>query len=51
MRRSLEDGLEIDDDRERVDVDAVHRYLSEQAYWVMGRSARRSNGSYGSRHA
>ena len=38
MRRELADGLELDDDRERVDVDAVYRYLSEQAYWVMGRS-------------
>lgn len=38
MRRSLGDGLEIDDERERVDVDAVHRYLAEEAYWVVGRS-------------
>ena len=38
MRRELTDGLELDDDRQRVDVDAVYRYLSEQAYWVMGRS-------------
>ena len=38
MRRDLGDGLELDDDRERVDVDAVHRFLSEDAYWVRGRS-------------
>ena len=38
MRRELPGGLELDDERERVDVDAVYRYLSEQAYWVMGRS-------------
>jgi len=38
MRRALPNGLELDDDRERVDVDAVHRYLSEEAYWVTGRS-------------
>jgi predicted N-acetyltransferase YhbS len=38
MRRGLPDGLELDDDRERVDVDAVHRFLSEEAYWVRGRS-------------
>ena len=31
-------GLELDDDRERVDVDAVFRFLSEEAYWVRGRS-------------
>ncbi|HTG48344.1 MAG TPA: GNAT family N-acetyltransferase [Actinomycetota bacterium] len=38
MRRSLPGGFELDDDRERVDVDAVHRFLSEEAYWVPGRS-------------
>ena len=38
MRRELPDGLELDDDRARVDVDAVHRFLSEEAYWVRGRS-------------
>jgi GNAT superfamily N-acetyltransferase len=37
MRRDLGDGYELDDDRERVDVDAVHRFLSEEAYWVPGR--------------
>src|SRR5207247_1778576 len=31
-------GFEVDDDRDRVDVDAVHRFLSEEAYWVRGRS-------------
>ncbi len=38
MRRQLQGGLEIDDDRDRVDVDAVYRFLSEEAYWVRGRS-------------
>jgi GNAT superfamily N-acetyltransferase len=38
MRRSLGDGLELDDDAARVDVDAVHRYLSEESYWATGRS-------------
>lgn len=38
VRRELGDGLELDDDRDRVDVDAVHRFLSEDAYWVRGRS-------------
>jgi GNAT superfamily N-acetyltransferase len=37
MRRELDGGYELDDDRGRVDVDAVHRYLSEEAYWVRGR--------------
>jgi GNAT superfamily N-acetyltransferase len=38
MRRSLDNGYELDDDRDRVDVDAVFRFLSEEAYWVPGRS-------------
>jgi GNAT superfamily N-acetyltransferase len=38
MRRELAHGLELDDDRDRVDVDAVHRFLTEEAYWVRGRS-------------
>jgi len=38
MRRSLPGGYELDDDRDRVDVDVVHRFLSEEAYWVPGRS-------------
>lgn len=37
-RRPLPDGYELDDDRSRVDVDVVHRFLSEEAYWVPGRS-------------
>ncbi len=37
MRRALPDGYELDDDRGRVDVDAVHRYLSEESYWAAGR--------------
>ena len=38
MRRVLGTGLELDDDRDRVDVDVVHRFLTEDAYWVRGRS-------------
>jgi predicted N-acetyltransferase YhbS len=38
MRRELPGGIELDDDRDRVDVDAVHRFLTEDAYWVRGRS-------------
>jgi GNAT superfamily N-acetyltransferase len=37
MRRELAGGYELDDDRGRVDVERVHRYLSEEAYWVRGR--------------
>ena len=38
MIRELGDGLELDDDRGRIDVAAVHRYLSEESYWARGRS-------------
>ena len=37
MRRELPDGYELDDDVARVDVDVVHRYLSEESYWAKGR--------------
>jgi GNAT superfamily N-acetyltransferase len=32
-----DDGIDIDDDRARVDVDVVHRFLSEESYWAKGR--------------
>jgi hypothetical protein len=38
LRPSLPGGLELDDDRDRIDVDAVHDYLSNEAYWARGRS-------------
>jgi ribosomal protein S18 acetylase RimI-like enzyme len=37
MRRDLGDGLELDDDKARVDREAVHRWLSEVSYWATGR--------------
>lgn len=37
MRRLLEGGYELDDDRARIDRAAVHRYLSEESYWARGR--------------
>ena len=37
MKRELGDGLELDDDVERIDVAAVHRYLAEESYWARGR--------------
>lgn len=37
MKRDLGDGYELDDDRDRIDHDAVHRYLSEESYWAKGR--------------
>ena len=38
MRRQLPGGLELDDDPRRVDVDAVHEFLANEAYWALGRS-------------
>jgi GNAT superfamily N-acetyltransferase len=38
MRRELAGGFELDDDRSRIDVDAVHAFISGQSYWGRGRS-------------
>ena len=38
MRRDLGDGYELDDDRERIDLDAVHAYISDESYWAKGRA-------------
>jgi len=37
MLRSVGDGLELDDDPARVDVDAVHDFLANHSYWARGR--------------
>ncbi len=37
MRRTLADGYELDDDADRIDVAAVHRFISEESYWAPGR--------------
>jgi ribosomal protein S18 acetylase RimI-like enzyme len=37
MRRELGDGLVLDDDSARVDVDAVHDFLANESYWAKGR--------------
>jgi ribosomal protein S18 acetylase RimI-like enzyme len=37
MRRALANGIELDDDPLRVDVDAVHDFLSNHSYWAEGR--------------
>ncbi|MDX6513653.1 MAG: hypothetical protein QOE36_3157 [Gaiellaceae bacterium] len=37
VRRELSGGFELDDDPARVDVEAVHRFLSTEAYWAKGR--------------
>jgi ribosomal protein S18 acetylase RimI-like enzyme len=37
VRRRLANGLELDDDAGRVDVDAVHDFLANHSYWAEGR--------------
>ena len=37
MTRALPTGFELDDDPARIDVDAVHDFLSNHAYWAQGR--------------
>ena len=38
MRHVLGDGYELDDDPERIDVEAVHAFISKESYWGAGRS-------------
>jgi predicted nucleic acid-binding protein/GNAT superfamily N-acetyltransferase len=40
-RRVLSDGYELDDDPARIDIDIVHRYVSEDSYWARGRTRER----------
>ena len=37
MRREIQRGFELDDDRGRIDVAAVHAYISGESYWGRGR--------------
>ena len=37
MKRQLPGGYELDDERDRIDVDETHRFLSTEAYWARGR--------------
>lgn len=37
MRRELGDGFELDDDPARIDVEAVHDFLANEAYWALDR--------------
>ena len=37
MKRGLGDGMEVDDSKDRIDREEVHRFLSEDAYWALGR--------------
>jgi len=38
VRRDLGNGYEVDDDPQRIDREAVHRYLGGESYWAQGRS-------------
>jgi ribosomal protein S18 acetylase RimI-like enzyme len=37
VRRDLGGGYELDDDPERIDLEAVHAYLCDESYWARGR--------------
>jgi ribosomal protein S18 acetylase RimI-like enzyme len=37
MKRELPGGFELDDDRSRIDVDAVHDFVANHSYWAPGR--------------
>jgi len=37
VNRELGDGYELDDDPGRVDIDAVHAFISGESYWGAGR--------------
>jgi ribosomal protein S18 acetylase RimI-like enzyme len=37
MRRELDNGLVLDDDPTRVDIEAVHDFLANESYWATGR--------------
>jgi ribosomal protein S18 acetylase RimI-like enzyme len=38
VRRELAGGFELDDDPARIDVDAVHAFISTESYWGLGRA-------------
>jgi predicted N-acetyltransferase YhbS len=38
VRRDLPGGYELDDASDRVDREAVHRFISEESYWAKGRT-------------
>jgi GNAT superfamily N-acetyltransferase len=38
VRRKLPGGFEVDDDRARIDVEAVHDFVSNHSYWAPGRA-------------
>jgi GNAT superfamily N-acetyltransferase len=43
VKRDLDDGYELDDDRTRLDREAVHAYLGGVSYWAKGRTRERQD--------
>jgi GNAT superfamily N-acetyltransferase len=43
MRRALENGYELDDDRSRLDREAIHAYVGGVSYWAKGRTRERQD--------
>jgi GNAT superfamily N-acetyltransferase len=43
VKRDLGDGYELDDDRARLDRQAVHAYLGGVSYWAEGRTRERQD--------
>jgi GNAT superfamily N-acetyltransferase len=41
VRRKLPGGYVLDDDRRRIDLDAVHAYIGGVSYWAKGRTRER----------
>jgi GNAT superfamily N-acetyltransferase len=37
MKRELGAGYELDDDPARIDIAAVHSFISKESYWALGR--------------
>ena len=37
MKHDLGEGYELDDDRDRIDLAAVHAYIANESYWAPGR--------------
>jgi GNAT superfamily N-acetyltransferase len=43
VKRTLENGYELDDDSGRLDRDAIHAYLGGESYWAKGRPRERQD--------
>jgi GNAT superfamily N-acetyltransferase len=43
VKRALDGGYELDDERARLDRDAIHAYLGGVSYWAKGRTRERQD--------